>query len=304
MIDTRESMTAKLCSFARAYHSNHQKHKIFDDYLAYDIMGKEEFDEMKELLEHEFEACGLSPKKDYDERQVYSLLDQYVAPIPLSRIAYAEDELKRFSKKHGKSQYIICGAGMDTFAFRNENPNIQIFELDHPDTQRYKVEKIKELEWNIPKNVHYIALDFSRDDVSAVLEEGGFDSKIPTFISILGLTYYLALPVFEQTIEKLAALSEAGNKIVFDYPDETTFQSHAPMRVHLLTQLTAKFGEPMEQGFSFVSIKDAIERHGFAIDEHLSPEKIQSAYFDGRTDGQRAFENVHFIVAIKKENKQ
>jgi methyltransferase (TIGR00027 family) len=298
LIDTRESVTAKICSFIRAYHSNYRKQKIFDDYLAYDMMGKEEYEEIKQMLEHELDAYGLIPNTDTSGRYVYSLLDQYVAPIPLSRIAYAELELKHFSEKHGKCQYVICGAGMDTFAFRNVNPDIQIFELDHPDTQRYKLEKIRQLEWNIPDNVHYVAIDFSCDDLASVLTDAGFDLDIPAFFSILGVAYYLTLSVFEQTIKKISDLTKSGSKIVFDYPDETTFKSDVPIRVRLLTEITAKFGEPMEQGFSFVNIKAALERHGFIIEAHLGPEKIQSAFFDGREDGQRAFENVHFISAI------
>lgn len=303
MINTRESVTAKICSFIRAYHSNYQKHKIFDDYLAYDMMGKEEYEVLKQMLEHEFDAYGLNLNANTSEQHVYSLLDKYVAPIPLSRIAYQELELKHFSEKHGKCQYVICGAGMDTFAFRNTNPDIQIFELDHPDTQRYKMGKIQQLEWNIPDNVRYVAVDFSCDNLTAVLADTGFDPYAPTFFSMLGVAYYLSLPVFEQTIKKISDLSGAGNKIVFDYPDETTFQSDAPMRVRRLTEITAKFGEPMKHGFSFANIMAALERHGLIIETHLDPERIQSVFFDGRADGQRAFENVHFISAIKKENQ-
>lgn len=303
LIDTRESMTAKICSFVRAYHSNYGKHKIFDDYLAYDMMGKEEYEEIEQLIEHEFDAFGFDLSTGFTGKRIYSLLDQYVSPIPLSRIAYAERELEYFSKKHEECQYVICGAGMDTFAFRNENPNIRIFELDHPDTQRYKLERIKQLEWTIPENVRYVSVDFSQDDLATVLEEAGLDPVFPTFFSILGVMYYLTLPVFEQTIKKIADISGPGNKIVFDYPDETTFQANTPARVRLLTEITAKLGETMKQGFSFENIREALERHSFLVEAHLNPEKIQSVFFNGRMDAQRAFENVHFVSAIKNEKK-
>ncbi|MBQ8012761.1 MAG: hypothetical protein IJ265_14520, partial [Oscillospiraceae bacterium] len=54
MVDKRESITAKLCAFARAWHSNKVRHKIYDDYLAYDIMGKEEYDEIQEMIPRVF----------------------------------------------------------------------------------------------------------------------------------------------------------------------------------------------------------------------------------------------------------
>ena len=56
MIETRESVTAKLCSFARAFHSNIERNKIFDDYLAYDLMGKDEFEKIGQLIQNDFDA--------------------------------------------------------------------------------------------------------------------------------------------------------------------------------------------------------------------------------------------------------
>ena len=177
MIDMRESMTAKICSFARAHHSNYEyeKEKIFDDYLAYEMMGKEEYEQIGQMIEHTFYPRDFDPNKSFDRKRVGRLVDLYVSPIALSRIAYAERELKAFVQRYGVCQYVICGAGMDTFAFRNENPQIRIFETDHPDTQRYKLKKIKNLGWNIPENVRYVPIDFSKDHLSEVLHSAGFD---------------------------------------------------------------------------------------------------------------------------------
>jgi len=302
MIDTRESMTAKLCSFARAYHSNFAKKKIFDDYLAYDMMGKEEYERVGQLIRHNFDIYGFDEKNEFRSEQILPVLTKYILPIPLSRVAFAEKELCDFAVQHGICQYVICGAGMDTFAFRNENPNINIFELDHPDTQRYKLEKIEKLEWIIPKNVHYVPLDFSKDDMAIILKEAGFDPKIPTFFSILGVTYYLTLSVFEETIKKISDLSGSDNAFVFDFPDETTFSENSVLRFRQLSEITAKLGEKMLHGFSTREIQQVLERHKFRIVTHETPDIIQKNYFTNRTDGQRAFENIHFIKAIKKEN--
>ena len=300
MIDMRESMTAKMCSFVRAYHSNHVREKIFDDYLAYDMMGKEEYEEVGRLMQ---KALGISKNGDQDAFQgslTYPLVDYHVSPIPLSRIAYAEQELANFAKKHGRCQYVICGAGMDTFAFRNPNSDIRIFELDHPDTQRYKLERVEKLEWIIPQNVQYVPIDFSKHDMVETLLNAGFDPSAPTYFAILGVTYYLTLPVFEETLKKMSAVSIPGNKIVFDYPDETTFREDAADRVRFLTAATEKMGEQMKQGLSLSDIEGALGRHGLSVEAHLDPEKIQKLYFENRTDGQTAFENMHLILANKE----
>lgn len=300
MIESRESMTAKLCSFARAYHSNYGKQKIFDDYLAYDMMGKEEYEQIGRLIEHNYDDAACSESHSFNGDIVYPRLNQYITPIPVSRIAFAEQQLTDFASRYGRCQYVICGAGMDTFAFRNENPQIQIYELDHPDTGKYKRQKIRQLEWNIPENVHYVAIDFSKDDLIETLIRAGFDPQLPSFFAILGVTYYLTLPVFEQTVEKISKISVKGNQMVFDFPDETTFAPHGVERVRHLTEITAKLGEPMQHGFTVEEIRQALNRHGFQISVHKDPAAIQKKYFERRTDGQRAFENIHFILAEKE----
>ena len=304
MIDTRESITAKLCSFARAYHSNFGREKIFDDYLAYDLMGKEEYEEIGQLIENNFDLSAFDANRTFNGALVYPTLNRYITPIPLSRIAFAEKELLRFAEESGKCQYVICGAGMDSFIFRNENPDIQIYELDHPDTQRYKLARIKELEWHIPENAQYVPVDFAADDMTKVLKNAGFDKSLPTFFAILGVTYYLTLPVFEQTIEKISRISVCGNRLVFDFPDETTFDEKVAERVYRLTQITAKLGEPMVHGFTVAEIRRALSRHGFAVTAHETPKIIQKHFFENRAEGQTAFENIHFMLAEKKEIKQ
>lgn len=302
MIDDMESVTAKLCSFARAYHSNREKNKIFDDYLAYDLMGKEEYEEIGQLIEHDYKKEAFDPAHTFSGEQIRDKLNEYISPIPLSRAAFAERELARFAWERGDCQYVICGAGMDTFAFRNENPHIRIFEIDHPDTQRYKLERIRKLEWNIPANVRYVAVDFSKDDMAAKLKQAGYDPAAPTFFAILGVTYYLTLPVFEETLERISAIASFGSKLVFDFPDDTTFRQDTVSRVHTLSDITASLGEPMLHGYSVLEVNEALEHHGFLVDDHASPKKIQKRFFDGRTDGQNAYENIHFILAKKGDH--
>ncbi len=291
MINMRESITAKLCSFARAYHSNFIREKIFDDYLAFDMMGKEEYENIKKLLENLMIS-------NQNRSNIYNVLDKCLSPIPLSRIAYTEKKLAEFAKRAGICQYVILGAGMDTFSFRNGNKNIKIFELDHKDTQNYKLERIKKLEWNIPENVKFVPVDFEKENIKEVLIKAGFKAELPSFFSILGVTYYLTLDVFEKTIEDISDLSKAENKIVFDYPDETTFS--AAGRVKNLTRLTAHFGEPMKHGYSYNDLENTLNSHKFVIEKHLTPANIQEKFFKNRKDEQSAFENIHFISAAKK----
>ena len=290
MVDERESVTAKLCAFARAWHSNRSREKIYDDYLAYDLMGKEEYDAVYDMISRGF--GGNIPQ--FSREDTEQIINEYIAPIPLSRIHFSESRLERFAEENGEIQYVICGAGSDTFSFRNANENITVFEVDHPDTQRYKLEKIQQLQWNIPKNVRFVPVDFEKERMCDKLIEAGFDPEKKAFFSILGVSYYLTLDVFADTLSQIAELSALGSAVVFDYPIKTgTF----PRRVQRLEQITESLGEVMRGGFDYNEVSRALYALGFQIDTYMPPEKVQKLYFGGRQDGLRAFENVSLISA-------
>ena len=288
MVNERESVTAKICAFVRAWHSNRARHKIYDDYLAYDMLGKEEYDNIYDLI-----SGGLDGTMQFSKEDTEQIISEYFAPIPLSRIHFNESRLADFAKENGKIQYVICGAGSDTFSFRNDNEDIEVFEIDHPDTQRYKLEKIRELEWNIRRNVHYVPVDFEKERMCDKLL-AGFDTEKKTFFSILGVTYYLTLDVFTDTLKQMAELSALGSAVVFDYPIKT---GRFPRRVERLELMTEALGEVMRGGYDYNDVSRALYGLGFQIDTYMPPEKVQKEYFDGRADGLKAFENVSLISA-------
>lgn len=286
MVENRESITAKLCAFVRAWHSNYVREKVFDDYLAYDFMGKEAYDKIFSWIKSSFELNS----KD----EIEFFLNEMFAPIPLSRIQFTEERLKKFAENE-KVQYVICGAGADTFSFRNDNPNIEIYEIDHPDTGKYKLERIKELEWNIPENVHFVSVNFENQRMDEKLVEAGFDINRKTFFCILGVSYYLSLPVFVETLKQIANISSPDSVLVFDYPRKT---GRFPERVHKLEKITENLGEVMQGGFDYNEVSRALYSLGFQIDTFMTPEKIQKAYFENRKDNLRAFENVYLLSAV------
>ena len=289
MVDKRESVTAKICAFVRAWHSNHSRQKIYDDYLAFDFMGKEEYDGIYDMISRGFDNSQQFSRDDTEQ-----IITEYFAPIPLSRIHFSESRLADFAEENEKIQYVICGAGSDTFSFRNDNENIEVFEIDHPDTQRYKLEKIKNLEWNIPKNIHHVPVDFENERMCEKLVESGFDPNKKTFFSILGVSYYLTLDVFADTLRQMSELSALGSVVVFDYPIKT---GNFPRRVEKLENITESLGEVMRGGFDYNEVSRTLYSLGFQIDTYMSPEKVQREYFDGRKDNLKAFENVSLISA-------
>ena len=284
MIKHQESQTAKLCAFARGWHSNTAKQKLFDDYLAYDMMGADEFERQRALIRDAY--------TDGSPEDFVRFVNTYFVPIPLARIRFTEDRLAAFAED--RVQYVICGAGADSFSFRNPNPRIEVFEVDHPDTQRYKRERVRQLEWNVPHNVHFVPVDFEKETMTGGLLSAGFSPEKPTFFSILGVSYYLTLPVFTETLRQIAALSSLGSVLSFDFPLKS---GDFPARVKELEQITENLGESMRGGFDYGEVSRALYALGFQIDTYLTPEKVQEAYFKDRADGMRAWENVCLLSA-------
>lgn len=291
LTDYRESITSKLCAFARAWHSNKARNKIFDDYLAYDFMGIDEYQEVYEFIRRGFKEDGELLSAEYVE----NIVSEYLAPIPLSRAGFCESRLESFAEEHGEIQYVILGAGNDTFSFRCNNENIRIFEIDHPVTQASKLHKIRKLKWNIPDNVRFVQVDFEKERMGEKLLAAGFDPEKKAFFSILGVSYYLTLPVFTETIAQISELSRLGSVLVFDFPLRG---GEFPPRVQWLEQLTHSLGEDMRGGFTYQEISRLLFFLGFQIDEYMNPKAVQERYFKGRTDGLRAFENVSMLSAV------
>ena len=108
-------------------------------------------------------------------------------------------------------QYVILGAGLDTFSFRHREleSNIEIFEVDHPSTQGFKKERIKEAELEVPNNLHFISMDFTKGFSYEQLQNEGFENK-KTFFSLLGVTYYLTKEELSSLIEYLFEMVPEG----------------------------------------------------------------------------------------------
>ncbi|MGM9559523.1 class I SAM-dependent methyltransferase [Anaerovibrio slackiae] len=300
MIAAQESMTAKLCSFARAYHSMLGKNKIFDDHLAYDIIGDKEYERIFCLLHNKCKVDACPVKYGFESVCVFDEMNRFFSPVALSRIAFAERALGRFVRKHPHSQYVILGAGMDTFAYRNSDETIEVFELDHPDTQAYKLRRLHQLHWEVAPGVHYVPVDFEAEQFDHLLLKAGFVPTEAAFFSLLGVAYYLTLEAFRQTVRQIGTLARQGSQFVFDFPDETTFAENRPDKVRDLTELTERLGEPMLHGFSLTEIRGILQEEGFVIRQHESPADIQRHFFEGRIDNQQAVENIHFLLAEKQ----
>ncbi|GMG77036.1 class I SAM-dependent methyltransferase (plasmid) [Priestia megaterium] len=298
------SLTSLISAFARSYHSQFDTPKIFNDYIAKDLISEKEFNDIKENMVQgiHFFNKDIAQKFEGNTEEILKWITQVqLSPITLSRAAYCEKVLLN-EVTLGLRQYVILGAGLDTFSFRHpelEN-SLEIFEIDHPTTQEFKKQRLDEANLKIPSNLHFVSMDFTKKLSYQNLIGKGFDNK-KTFFSLLGVSYYLTKEEVSSLIDYLFTKVPSGSSIVLDYADEKLFEEKGTSnRVENMVKMASIGGEPMKSCFSYFEIEKVLEKSGLLIYEHLSPDKINELYFNNREDYLSAFETIHYIHAVKK----
>ncbi|RPJ75366.1 MAG: class I SAM-dependent methyltransferase [Alphaproteobacteria bacterium] len=299
MKENQASFSAMMTAYIRAYHSMHATPKIFDDFLAYRLIPQE----VRELIEQ-----GLKDKQSNDPERTASFSDQTItyaslmkATNVLSRARYTEDALER-AVIQGVKQYVILGAGMDTFAFRRPElmERLEVFEVDHPATQNFKLLRLAELGWEHPAQLHFIPIDFTKENLATALtRSSSYDPNVKSFFSWLGVTMYLTREEVFSTLHSITDIAPKGSAIVFDYLDTDAFiHGKSSPRMQKKQEVFQKLGEKMITGFNPLTLAKDIANLGLSLYENLSPADIEERYFQGRTDGHHAPEHGHFACAV------
>jgi methyltransferase (TIGR00027 family) len=267
MEETAPSRTALRVALRRAAHQLIDTPLVFTDPIAVPILGLEYADELRR-----------TPRRD-DRPFSISLRAFMVA-----RSRYAEDNLHR-AVESGIRQYVLLGAGLDTFAYRNPWPQLRVFEVDHPATQQWKRELLRKNGIAVPASANYIPVDFERQSLPEQLSASGFDIHAPAFFAWLGVVPYLTLSAFRSTVSFIAS-QPPGSGVVLDYT--LPRESLPPLErwAHdSLASRVQKAGEPFQLFFTPQTI--AAEFAAFSHIEDLGPEQINARYFSGRHDKLR-----------------
>ena len=296
------SITALMSSFGRAFHAENEEHPVFADHLAKELMTAEEYAAVQRYILDgaKFFEPEIDPAKQEPKELIHRLVNVHIAPSPLCRAAYTEQVLKT-AVRTGTKQYVMLGAGMDTFAFREKEflSKYKVFEVDHPLTQKDKIERIARAGWAIPDNLTFVPVDFTKDDAAECLIARGFDPSVKTFFSWLGVTYYLSWKAIDTMLAALSELCADGSSIVFDYPDENFFTA-PEKRVQNTIMMAKAGGEPMQSDFSYEELEKLLEQQGFLIYELLTPNDIQKNIIDKTGVDMKAFEHVNYCLAVRK----
>ena len=276
------SLTANRVAMRRAAHQILDDPKVLDDPIALKIIGVQIASEIRAAPE-QFETS----------------VSRYLRAFLVARSRYTEDELSE-AVKRGVGQYVILGAGLDTFAYRNQYPpsTLRIFEVDHPATQTWKRERLDDAGIPIPQSLTFVPFDFERQTLADQLLKVGFSTEEPSFFSWLGVTMYLTREAVMTTMKYIASSTPSGSMIVFDYVIPPSSLSPARQLVfQALAQRVAAIEEPWQTFFDPHSLVTELRTMGFEQAEDIGPEELNRRFFNNRADKLSVGSLAHLMKA-------
>lgn len=286
MISGEASRTSMLTALSRAAHLEFDSAPyLIEDRFAFDLVDPE----FQPFIEA-FKGLG-------DVHQDVKDLRYYV-PF---RARYAEDCLKSACEA-GAQQYLILGAGLDSYALRQDPDmsHLAIVEIDHPDTQNAKLERMRTLGLTPPSNTVYKPCDFEKTPLGDALFEAGFSNATKSFCAWMGVTMYISKEAVQETLETVSGMMAPGSEILIEYLPVDEELDEAGRRVRdFVASYTADLGEPIDNLYTVTEMSDVLAQSGFSQVLPVSMAKAEETYFSMRRDGVRLVSNFRLIRAIK-----
>jgi methyltransferase (TIGR00027 family) len=293
MEEGRPSFTAMAAAIDRAAHLMlDDRPKIFEDTFALALSGCADEAALRARLDARLAARAAIAGPDLT-RAAFNFARSLVAV----RARYVEDELTEAIKR-GVSQYVILGAGLDSFAYRRPElvNTLRVFEVDHPATQAWKRARLHELNLAIPSNLVFVPLDFKQQSLIESLGLFGYRSDTPGLFSWLGVVPYLTHDAIFYTLRAVASMAR-GTDIIFDYPPPAELlDGEGRQLLEITTKAVAAQGEPFLTFFEPAALAEQVRELGFAEVWDLGAEELNARYFANRYDGLRMLLG-HFMAA-------
>lgn len=259
------SRTALRVAMRRAAHQIYDAEpRVLDDPIAVPILGE-----------------AYLPEVHRTATKLHKPFSVALRAFLVARSRYAEDKLAEAVAAR-VTQYVLLGAGLDTFAHRNPYPRLHVFEVDHPATQQWKRDLLHTSGISTPPSLTYVPVDFEYHSLSEQLEVAGFNPEVPAFFAWLGVIPYLTLTAFRATLDFIAA-QPSGSGLVLDYGQPRSALPFFEQLAHdSLASRVEQAGEPFQLFFTPTEIAD--ELTAFHSIEDLGSPEINQRYFNDRSD--------------------
>lgn len=226
----------------------------------------------------------IAPDNGWQERPDMKYTKRLRASI-VARARFIEDLIIEESKK-GISQYVILGAGLDTFAQRRQDTasTLHIFEIDQHDTLLWKQQRLIETGFHIPDNLHFVPVDFEKDNWYEQLLKAGFDKNKPAVIACTGVTLYLTKEAITSTLKQIASFERGSTlAMTFYLPIDLLDDEDKPVQ-EMAIKGAREAGTPFVSFFTSDEILSLAKEAGFKEAKTISTKDMEQLYFINRTD--------------------
>jgi methyltransferase (TIGR00027 family) len=229
-------------------------------------------------------------------REGLALLDRLRAEVPEPYLlafsrwmcvrARLPEDIVEQAAAGGIGQYVILGAGLDSFAYRRGDllGRLRVFEVDHPATQAWKRRRLAGLGVELPARLVFAPADFERQTLREALELAGFDFGQLAVFSWVGVTMYLTVDAIHATLATLAQCPP-GTRVVLTYNQPAAALAGSTAQIAAtFAGLAAEMGEPFISRFLPGEIAQLLRGHGFGEITDLGADEARAAYFPGKAN--------------------
>ncbi|MBI5459481.1 class I SAM-dependent methyltransferase [Methanobacterium sp.] len=218
----------------------------------------------------------------------------------IARVRYFDDIVKE-SIGDGLQQLVILGAGYDTRSYRIEglDEKVKVFEVDHPNTQNFKKEKIIEIFRSLPDHVTYVPIDFETQQLGQMLFENGYNESLKTLFIMEGLIMYIPPEAVDETLNFIVNKSGKDSQIIFDYYPESVVDGTTALAVgQNIRNFLIQMGEPLQFGIKEGTIGKFLSSYGFSKINDVTSTDYKKAYFDGKNKNRNVCDLLYFAQAV------
>jgi methyltransferase (TIGR00027 family) len=257
------------------------------------------------ILEDELGLKMIAPNDEWKQRpDMHPQFTKRLRASILARARFIEDLIIEQSEQ-GVNQYVILGAGLDTFAQRRPDiaSKLDLYEIDEPDTQTWKQKRLIELGFGIPEWLHFVSVDFETSSWWEQLLKAGFDVNKPAFVACTGVTLYLTKDAISAILNQIATLAP-GSKlaITFYLPMELMDEEDKPLQ-QIAEKGAREAGTPFVSFFSPNEMLVLANNAGFNKAETITTKDLEELYFKNRADDLIPASGEVFLLAAKAISK-
>lgn len=258
-----------------------------------------EIDALPHIIDDEVGLKLVAPNNDWQQRpDMHPEFTKRLRASIVARARFIEDLIIKESAQ-GINQYVILGAGLDTFAQRQPDiaSKLQVYEIDQPDTQTWKQQRLTELGFGAPNWLHFVSVNFEISSWWDELLKAGFDLNKPAVVACTGVSLYLSKEAIITTLRQLATLAAGSTLAVAFYLPMDLLDEEDKFLQQIAEKGAREAGTPFVSFFTPDEILALAKEARFKQAKTTSAKDMEQLYFANRTDSLLPASGEIFLLA-------